>query len=121
MDATIVNPLVEKRREYAEKMRKAVDTIVEVLSAMPDVLRVSLFGSYARGRADLFTDLDVLVVMKTNKNFVDRLATLYRALTVPVDLDLLCYTPEELESLKKRPFLRRALADEVVLYAKTAD
>ncbi|MGB4781305.1 nucleotidyltransferase domain-containing protein [Candidatus Methylomirabilis sp.] len=49
-------------------------------------------GSYARGRADLFTDLDLLVVMETNLSFIDRLRMLYPLLALPVDLDLLCYT-----------------------------
>jgi predicted nucleotidyltransferase len=109
----------EKRALYAAQMKAAVKRIVEILSAMPDVQRVSLFGSYARGRTDLFTDLDVLVIMKTDKSFIDRLRMLYTTLAVPVDMDLLCYTPEEFESIKERPFLKRALADEIVLYAKT--
>jgi predicted nucleotidyltransferase len=109
----------EKRALYAEQMKASVTRIVEVLSAMPDVQKVSLFGSYARGRTDLFTDLDVLVIMKTDKSFIDRLRMLYSTLAVPVDMDLLCYTPEEFESIKERPFLKRALIDEIVLYAKT--
>ncbi|MBI4472595.1 MAG: nucleotidyltransferase domain-containing protein [Acidobacteria bacterium] len=108
----------EKRAAYVRQMKVAVDRIVEVLSAIPDVQRVSLFGSYARGRADLFTDLDVLVIMKTDKSFVERLPMLYSRLAVAVDMDLLCYTPEEFELMKERPFLKRALKDEVVLYAK---
>src|SRR5437870_5279191 len=109
---------IERRRAaYAEQMKEAVAQITTVLSGMPDVEKVSLFGSYARGRADLFTDLDVLVIMKTDKSFVERLRMLYTALRVPIDMDLLCYTPEEFDSLKERSFLKRALVDEVVLYA----
>ncbi len=88
----------------------------EVLPSLPGVRRVSLFGSYARGRADLFTDLDVLVVRETDESFVVRHRSLYRALALPVDLDLICYTPEEFEALRDRPFLREILRQEVVLY-----
>ena len=116
-----ISSISQKRMAYAEQMKAAVERIVTMLSAMPDVEKVSLFGSYARGRADLFTDLDVLVIMKTDKSFVDRLRMLYATLGVAVDMDLLCYTPEEFESLKERPFLKRALAGEVVLYAKTTN
>ncbi len=73
-------------------------------------------GSYARGRADLFTDLDLLVVMETNLSFIDRLRMLYPLLALPVDLDLLCYTPEELERMQDRPFIKHLRRDEVVLY-----
>lgn len=110
--------LAEKRVAYAARLEEAVREIAAKLSRLDGVHRVSLFGSYARGRADLFTDLDVLVVMDTDRSFLDRLRMLYPHLAVPVDLDLLCYTPEEFRALKERPFLRRILQDEVVLYEK---
>ena len=79
---------------------------------------VVLFGSYAKGRRDLLTDLDVLVVMHSDKPFVDRIAELYRELHVPVDMDLVCYTPGEFEDMRDSPFVKRALSEGVVLYAK---
>ena len=56
---------------------------MNTLSGLEEVERVSLFGSYARGRADLFTDLDILVIMHTDKGFIDRLSMLYSLLAVP--------------------------------------
>lgn len=110
--------LSASRARYAALLRESLREIVSRLAALDEVERVSVFGSYARGRADLLTDLDVLVVMRTERPFVDRLRMLYGALAVPVDLDLLCYTPPELEAMKARPFFRRVLRDEVVLYEK---
>lgn len=66
-----------------------------------------LFGSYATGRRDLFTDLDLLVVMESGEDFVARTTSLYRALEPRVDLDLLVYTPEEFERLRQRGLVRR--------------
>jgi predicted nucleotidyltransferase len=86
---------------------------------MPEVKLVVLFGSYAAGRRDLFTDLDILVVMESPLDFITRTAQLYRRLSVGVDMDLLVYTPEELGSNKKRPFFRHALGTGKVLYEKT--
>ncbi|HLB62362.1 MAG TPA: nucleotidyltransferase domain-containing protein [Actinomycetota bacterium] len=91
-----------------------------MLPTLPGVRRVSLFGSYARGSADLFTDLDVLVVQETDEPFVARHRSLYRALALPVDLDLICYTPQEFVALRDRPFLREILRQEVVLYEVAA-
>ena len=99
-------------------LEQSLQEIVTKLSALEGVERISLFGSYARGRADLFTDLDILVVMDTDKAFLERLRILYRLLAVPVDLDLFCYTPQEFRSLKERPFFKRILQGEVVLYEK---
>jgi len=106
------------RAAYAALLEQSLRQIVTTLSSLAEVERVSLFGSYARGRADLLTDLDILVVMKTDKGFLERLGLLYSLLAVPVDLDLVCYTPQEYQVLKDRPFLKRILQEEVVLYEK---
>ena len=111
--------LEDLRHEHARMLEESVQKIVKVLSGR--VEKISLFGSYARGRSDLFTDLDILVIMKTEKSFVDRLKEIYPLLSLPVDADILCYTPEEVERLKKRGFLKRILAEEVVLYEKRSD
>jgi predicted nucleotidyltransferase len=105
-----------ERAAHRRRLEGAVARIREVLPGLPGVRRVSLFGSAARGRADLLTDLDVLVVRETEEPFVERHASLYRALALPVDLDLICYTPQEFEAMRERPFLRRILQEEVVLY-----
>jgi uncharacterized protein len=63
----------EARAEYAALLKRALSDTVNTLAAMPEVRRVSLVGSYARGRADLFTDIDLIVVMDTTRSFVDRL------------------------------------------------
>jgi predicted nucleotidyltransferase len=99
-------------------LERSLDLLVKTLSQRSDILRISVFGSYARGRADLFTDLDVLVIMDTTRPFLERQRELYELLALPVDLDLLCYTPHEFENLKDQPFLRHALTDEKVVYEK---
>ncbi len=110
--------LQERRLAYVDLLKASVIRLVDALSALEEVQKVSLFGSYPRGRVDLFTDLDVLVIMKTDMSFPDRLQMLYSRLALPVDLDLLCYTPEEWENLKTRPFFRHALQDEKVVYER---
>jgi hypothetical protein len=62
----------------------------------------------------------VIVVRETEEPFVTRHRSLYRALALPVDLDLICYTPEEFEAMRGRPFLREILSQEVVLYEAVA-
>lgn len=110
--------LATERAAYVRRLEAAPGRIVERLSAVEGIRRVSIFGSYARGRRDLFTDLDVLVVWKTDKPLLERLKFLYSELDVGVDMDVICYTPDELERMKDRPFLRRALGEEVVLLEK---
>ena len=107
-----------ERLAYVQKLDEAPRRIVELLSQVEGVRRASLFGSYARGRRDLFTDLDLLVVWETEKPVLERLGFLHALLDVAVDIDVICYTPAEFERIRDRPFLRRALSEEVVLLEK---
>lgn len=109
--------LALKRQEYRELLRQSAGAIVSKLESL-NVEKISLFGSYARGRADLFTDLDVLVILDTDKPFIERAGEIYSMLCLPVDADVLCYTPEEFRRMRDTPFIKKILEDEVVLYAK---
>lgn len=110
--------LSQKRAEYVEALGRALDQIVTRLAGMPEVERVILFGSYAAGQRDLFTDLDLLVVMSSEQDFVSRTAGLRQQLAAGVDLDLLVYTPQEFERLREYGFVRQALRTGKTLYEK---
>ena len=71
--------------------------------------KVILFGSYAAGRCDLFTDLGLLVVMDSSVDFVTRNAKPARRLSASIALDLLACTSQEMDRMRDRPLLQRAL------------
>ena len=82
------------------------------------VQQVILFGSLARSDVRLSSDLDLIVVMDTEKRFLDRLDEIYRLLDPRVAVDLLVYTPEEFARMRETsPLVRRAVAEGKVLYA----
>lgn len=110
--------LQEKRRAYSQALARALDDIVARLAQHGDVERAILFGSYAQGRDDLFTDLDLLIVMASDEPFVTRTAGMYAYLAPRVDVDLLVYTPAEFEAQRNRRFLRHALQEGTVIYEK---
>ena len=109
----VVGMLKERRKEYSKLLEESLQTIVDKLKDR--VERISIFGSYAKGRRDLFTDLDVIIVMKTDKPFIQRLKEVYSLLALPVDADILCYTPEEYGRMKAG-FLKNV--EEVILYER---
>jgi predicted nucleotidyltransferase len=110
----------QERRAYRRALRSTLEETVTALASRPEVERIILFGSYARGRRDLFTDLDLMVVLESPLDFVTRTADLYRCLPRSVDLDLLAYTPQELERIQHRGFVREILEKGTVLYEKRA-
>lgn len=70
----------------------------------PDVERIILFGSRARGEADKYSDLDLVVVRRTSDRFLKRLEDAYQrladaALGLGVDVDILVYTPDEYQRM----------------------
>lgn len=78
---------------------------------------VLAFGSYARGTVGPHSDLDLLVVLDTAEPFIARLTRLHELLRPMVALDLVAYTPAELNAIRHRPFIRQALDEGVVLHA----
>jgi predicted nucleotidyltransferase len=112
--------LAVRRQHYRRSLEDTLEEIVTSLACRPEVQRIVLFGSFAEGRRDLFTDLDLLIVMDSPLDFVTRTAEMYRDLSAPVDMDLLVYTAEELERNRDRGFIRQVLEKGKILYEKQA-
>lgn len=112
------NTLREKRNEYQQALDQALGRIRSRLAQMPEVHKAVLFGSYAQGRRDLCTDIDLIVVMDSDLDFVRRSALLRRQFALGVDLDLFVYTPQEFERMADAPFVRHALRTGKVIYEK---
>lgn len=82
--------------------------------------KVILFGSYARGEDDESSDIDLIVVYRTQKKFMDRLEELYTNWNLPKAVDILAYTPEEFEQMQKDNFfLQDATKEGIVIYEST--
>jgi predicted nucleotidyltransferase len=83
------------------------------------ILRAIVFGSLARGEASRHSDLDLIVVQETDKHFLDRYDDLLREIAQAApgrDVDLLIYTPQELDQMLDRPFIATALKEGKVIY-----
>jgi len=83
------------------------------------VLKVILFGSFAEGTNTRRSDVDVAVIMDTRKRFLERyddFSDLYATLRMPVDL--IIWTPQEVERIKHRPFVQDVLAKGKVIYER---
>ncbi|MEM0153617.1 MAG: nucleotidyltransferase domain-containing protein [Ignisphaera sp.] len=104
-------------------MDRDIEKIIEVLKdSIPDV-KIVLFGSRARGNALKTSDIDIIVVSRVfeTMHFTDRasyiLKILWKNRALPkVDIDILCYTPEEFEKKKKEiGIVREALSHGIEL------
>ena len=103
------------------KLRQQLDQLVEELKRY-GAEKIILFGSMARGDADHYSDVDLVVVKPTTMNFVDRLADVVRQCPTPLDADIIVYTPEEFQRMQdaENPFIEGVLKDGKSLYEKAA-
>lgn len=83
--------------------------------------KIIIFGSWAREDNDLYSDIDVIVVLKSNKRFLDRLADLYEKWPLDKSADILAYTPEEFSQMlaDENPFLVNALKEGIIIYERS--
>ena len=108
--------------------RAEIPTLDAIRETLTPALKVSdaqqaiVFGSYARGDADEYSDLDLIIVANTDKRFLQRHKD-YRPVFRSWDpwgksLDLLIYTPEEIYGMRARnnPFICAALQEGIVVY-----
>ncbi|GAC1502225.1 MAG: hypothetical protein NVS1B2_27520 [Vulcanimicrobiaceae bacterium] len=74
---------------------RGVFRLLTICAELGDIEAVYAFGSYARGDIGIASDLDVLVVRKTNARRAERDIAIRVAFDVPIGLDCIVVTPEE--------------------------
>jgi uncharacterized protein len=93
-----VQPMIDQRRVIDEALiREVTNKIVRAFA--PE--RIILFGSHARGDANVDSDLDLLVVMDTKLSYFQRIPTvlsLFGSRLWP--MDLFVFTPQEFAEQK---------------------
>lgn len=104
MSALILGNLDDLRRQLAPHLRHSLKAIA--------------FGSVARGESDRWSDLDLLIVTRTTRPFLERFRDFTGLYTVWPRLDLLIYTPEEFDRMvaEENPLILQVLAEGVVVH-----
>lgn len=93
------------------------EIIETILRDYGPVEKIILFGSAARGDADEYSDIDLIIVKETDKPFVRRSV---EAPYFRISSDIFVYTPREFEQMKEdeNPFIESALKEGIVLYER---
>ena len=83
--------------------------------------KIIIFGSRARADHKQDSDLDLLVIKKTELARRQRqqvLREILRETRKNIDLDILVYTPEEIKKYQNSAFLRTILKEGKILYER---
>ncbi|MGB4270701.1 MAG: nucleotidyltransferase domain-containing protein [Spirochaetota bacterium] len=82
-----------------------------------NVQKVLLFGSYARNTQTKRSDIDVIIIMETEKRFFDRydeFSDIYSVVKIPCDM--LIYSTKEWHEMCSRKFIKNITKESKEIY-----
>ena len=98
----------ERRKRLVEEWLRMKRLIQRHISPR----RIILFGSFARGEISQWSDIDLVIIEETDKPFFERIREALRIIKPRVGIDLLIYTPEEIErAAKTSRFIREEILE----------
>ena len=101
--------------------RREINAVVKRIAEKFDPERIILFGSYAYGAPQSYSDVDLLVVLKTKERPLAKQLEISRALSPhPFGMDILVYAPREIKSRITMGdyFLREIVSKGKVMYER---
>jgi predicted nucleotidyltransferase len=115
-------PVFKRVQARKELLAREVRRFVEILKAEGAAEKVILFGTSVHGGVHEWSDIDLVVVERTDLPFFQRVRKVRSLLGPKVGLDLMVYTPEEFERLcAERPFFQEEILGKgKVLYERGA-
>ncbi len=104
----------KRKKNLEEELQRLIPQIIKL-----DVEKIILFGSLASGNIHKSSDIDIIVVKKTEKRFFDRLEEFYKHLKPRYGMDILIYSVEEFEEMKNsNQFIKSALKKGRIIYER---
>jgi len=87
-----------------EQISAELHRMLAIITAEPNVRRVIVFGSASNDSRQIhdWSDIDLCIVEDTELRFYDRLAAWIKRLQPRVGLDLVVYTPSEVEEMREQ-------------------
>lgn len=110
--------------ELGKRASRRLELALQVIKAYfrDNLIEVSLFGSYAKGKQHKYSSLDLLIIVsKIDQRFIDRTVEIEKLLNKDDELPLidpLVYTEDELLDLinKKESFIVSVIEESIVIW-----
>ncbi len=110
--------ILHKKRKREEKLKSSLTLVTRQLRDL-GALKIILFGSLAEEDVDVFSDLDLLVIMPPEKSGKEWMRSLYENIDLGIASDIVVYNQEEWqENLPTSSFLRSILDSGKIVYEK---
>jgi uncharacterized protein len=80
--------------------------------------RAIVFGSFAKNTQTKKSDLDLIIITETDKRFLERFDQFEKVHFLISDrsVDMLIYTPDELNKISHRRFIKQILEEGKIIY-----
>jgi len=100
-------------------MPSKIDNVLKLLKKY-EPEKVILFGSHARGSSDPFSDVDLVIIKKTKRLFLDRIKDVLGIIKPNFAIDIFVYTPKEFQNMlaSRNSFLAHVINEGKVVYEK---
>ena len=112
-----MNEGVINRKRSLEKELKRITSVLEE-KYTPE--KIILFGSLANGKVKEWSDIDLFIIKKTYKKYLNRVEEVFHLIHPKVGIDIFVLTPEEIKkSLKENnPYIQEIILEGNLLYEK---
>lgn len=115
------NIMIQKVRDLKNKhlnhLKKEKDRVISELIKF-GARKIIIFGSSVRGELGLGSDIDLIVIMDSKKDFIERTKEIYKNIQ-PSNMDLLIYTPIEFKNLiKNNLFIQHAIKQGKIIFER---
>jgi len=102
--------IIQRRKQLR---KKAITKVTNWAKKLKFKATIIIFGSYARGDFNLWSDIDVIIIAETNKPITQRL----QDIDYPPQLEIIYLTPQEFKKLlsKKEPYIIEAIQKGIVI------
>jgi predicted nucleotidyltransferase len=111
--------ILQRKREREKKLKSSLTSVTRQLRDL-GALKIILFGSLVEEDVDVFSDLDLLVIMPPERSGNEWTRSVYENIDLGIASDIIIYNQKELqENLAKSSFLRGILDSGRIVYEKT--
>ena len=109
----------EKIENRKKKLRKNLDILINQLKSY-GAIKIFLFGSFAQEKIDVNSDLDLFVIMPSNKTGKEWINFIYNSIERVVSSDIIVFNIDEFNNqLSSNSFIKNIINSGRLLYEKT--
>lgn len=90
---------IETIQERERSLKEELARILEIIKREYAPEKIVLFGSLAEERVHEWSDIDLLIIKRTDKRPIERTMELVGLIRPKIGIDLFIYTPEEYDVL----------------------